>query len=152
MRLALAIASLILAACAGRWPRPPYSPQTTSALTELKVPLPPARVESIPDRPNGAAVWIDGEWSWRRARWSWSPGRWVDPPAGETFSPWVVVRGADGRLWYAPGTWHSDKGATVDAPRPLATAKVDSGEVVNASGATEPTGSTLRSGTPKAGR
>ncbi len=145
MRLAPAIASLLLAACSGRWPRPPYSAQTTSALTELKLPLPPARVERVPERPNGAAVWIDGEWTLRRARWSWSPGRWVDPPQGETFSPWVVVRSTDGQLWYAPGTWHDAKGATIDAPPALATATVDSGEVVNASGLQELTGRTLRS-------
>jgi hypothetical protein len=143
MRLALVIVSLLLAACAARWPRPPYSAQTTSALTELPKPLPPGRVEEVPARPSSAAVWIDGEWTWRRARWSWLPGRWVEPRQGETFSPWVVVRGTDGRLWHAPGAWKDANGVTIDGPPNLATAKVESTEVVNATGLPEPTGRTL---------
>jgi hypothetical protein len=152
MRLALAIAGSLLAGCAGRLPRPPYSAQPTSALVELRVPPPPARVESVPPRPDaGGAVWIDGEWTWRRSRWAWIPGRWVVPPAGETFSPWVVVRGEDGRLWQAPGTWRDTKSNAVDAPTPVAVAVVDSGQGVNASGATEPTGRTLKA-TPNSTR
>jgi hypothetical protein len=152
MRLDPAIASLVLVACAGRYPRPPLSAQTTSALTELTMPLPPGRVEEVPPRPSSNAVWIDGEWTLRRARWSWMPGRWVEPVAGETFSPWVVVRGADGRLWHAPGAWHDAQGATIDGPPALATATVESTEVVNASGLTEPTGRTLRTGAKKKDR
>ena len=146
MRLALAIAGSLLAGCGGRFPRPPYSAQPTSALVELRAPPPPARVESVPPRPDaGGAVWIDGEWTWRRSRWAWMPGRWVVPPAGETFSPWVVVRGEDGQLWQAPGTWRDAKGNAVEAPTPVVVAVVDSGQVVNASGAIEPTGRTLKS-------
>jgi hypothetical protein len=152
MRLAVAIASLMLVACADRYPRPPYSPQATSDLTELKMPVPPGRVEEVPSRPKRAAVWIDGEWTLRRARWSWMPGRWVEPPPGETFSPWVVVRGADGSLWHAAGTWRDAKGAPVDAPTPLASATVESSEVVNAGGLTEPVGRTLRASPKKKDR
>jgi len=67
----------------------------------------------------------------------------VDPPAGATLSPWVFVRGADGRLWYAPGTWRDAKGSSIAQPAPIATARVDLVEVVNASGATENTGITI---------
>jgi hypothetical protein len=67
----------------------------------------------------------------------------VDPPAGATFSPWVFVRGVDGRLWYAPGTWRDGKGASIADPAPLATARIDLVEVVNASGATESIGTTI---------
>ncbi len=116
------------------------------------MPLPPGRVEEVPTRPKPAAVWIDGEWTLRRARWSWMPGRWVEPAPGETFSPWVVVRGADGQLWHAPGAWHDAKGATIDGPPALATATVESSEVVNASGLTEPTGRTLRTAAKKKDR
>jgi hypothetical protein len=144
MRLALAIGGSLLVACAGRFPRPPYSPQPTSALTELSAPPPPARVEAVPPRPKSTAVWIDGEWNWRRGRWSWLPGRWVEPPPDETYSPWVVVRGLDGKLWMASGTWRDAKGNPVDEPPPLALGAVDTGQVVNASGSIEPTGRTLK--------
>jgi len=145
MRLALAIASLLLAACGGRFPRPPYSPQPTSALVVLSAPPPPARVENVPPRPDvSGVVWIDGEWTFRRGRWSWSPGHWVVPPPDQTFSPWVVVRGVDGQLWQAPGTWRDAKGNAVEAPTPIVVAVVDSGQVVNASGVTEVTGRTLK--------
>ena len=152
MRLALAIAASLLAGCGSRFPKPPYSPQPTSALVELRSPPPPARVEAVPARPGGAVVWLDGEWTWRRARWAWMPGRWVVPPPDETFSPWVVVRGEDGRLWQAPGTWRDAKGHAVAAPSPIAEATVGSGQVVNASGATEPTGRTLETTKGKAPR
>jgi hypothetical protein len=130
--------------CAGRFPSPPFSAQPTSALVELREPPPPARVELVPQRPKRLAVWIDGEWQWRRARWAWLPGRWVIPPEGATFSPWVVVRGVDGKLWLAGGTWRDAHGNAVDSPSSLALAVVDSGQVVNASGTIEPTSRNLR--------
>jgi hypothetical protein len=54
----------------------------------------------------------------------------------------VFVRGTDGRLWTAPGTWRDSKGAPVQEPPQLAVAHVDAAEVVNAVGATESTAST----------
>lgn len=135
-----------LVACGGRFPHPPYSGQPTSALVELRLPVPPARVETIPPRPKDQdAVWIDGEWTLRRGRWSWLPGRWVKPPPGETYSPWVVVRGRDGRLWHAPGTWRDAHGAPADEPPAIAIAAVESQPIVSASGEIEVTGRTLRS-------
>ncbi|HEX3770941.1 MAG TPA: YXWGXW repeat-containing protein [Polyangiaceae bacterium] len=148
MRLALAIAGSLLAGCGARFPRPPYAAQPTSALVEIREPVPPARVEDVPARP-AETVWIDGEWTWRRARWAWMPGRWVVPPPGEAFSPWVVVRSDDGRLWLAPGVWRDASGKVVDPPAAVAVATVESGQVVNASGAIEPTGRTLRATKPK---
>lgn len=74
------------------------------------------------------------------------PGRWVEPAAGVTFSPWVFVRGKDGELFYAPGTWRDVKGAPIDAPIALSVATVETGEVVNADGTKELTGPTLRPG------
>ena len=152
MRLALAVGGSLLVACAGRFPRPPYSPQPTSALAALAVPPPPARVEAVPARPNATAVWLDGEWTWRRGRWAWLTGRWVEPPPHETFSPWVVVRGLDGKLWMAPGTWRDAKGNPVDGPTPLAVGGVDSGQVVNAGGSIEPTGRTVKATSTKPSR
>jgi streptogramin lyase len=139
------VAASLLTACGGHFPRPPYSAQPTSALVELRAPVPPARVEAVPARPaRRGAVWIDGEWTERRGRWAWLAGRWVVPPPGETFSPWVVVRGPDGRLWHAPGTWRDAKGNAVDEPPPLAMASVESQPVVSASGEIEVTGRTVK--------
>ncbi len=154
MRLAAVLAGLSLTACAGHFPHPPYSAQPTSALVELRLPVPPARVETTPPRPRAAsAVWIDGEWTLRRGRWAWLPGRWVKPPEGATFSPWVVVRGGDGKLWHAPGTWRDAHGEPIEEPAPLSVATVESQPVVSASGEIEVTGRTLRSrGSPAPAR
>ncbi len=86
---------------------------------------------------------MDGEWTWRRGRWAWLIGRWVDPPPGAVYSPWVFVRGLDGSLYYASGTWRDAKGAPVDPPLPLARAQVESNVVVDADGTVEATGPTL---------
>jgi hypothetical protein len=132
------------AGCTRSLSQPKYSAQPTSALTVVDVPPPPGRVEAIPDAPAGA-VWVDGEWTWRRARWAWSPGRWVVAPSGATFSPWAFVRGPDGTLWYAPGTWRDAKGAVLEAPEAVSMAQPSVVDVVNASGNVESTGPTLRS-------
>jgi hypothetical protein len=149
MRHAVWIAASLTVACGGgHFPRPPYSAQPTSALIELRDPMPPARVETVPAPPaKKTAVWIDGEWTPRRGRWAWMPGRWVDPPPGATFSPWVIVRGTDGRLWHAPGVWRDAKGAPIDDPPSLSVASVESQPVVSASGDIEVTGRTLKANT-----
>jgi hypothetical protein len=143
MRIEVAFATLALA-CSHTLAHPPYAPQPQAALVQVSAPPPPGRVEAVPSRPSDSAVWIDGEWVWRRSRWAWLPGRWVDAPKGATFSPWVFVRGADGRLWYAAGTWRDGKGSPADAPRSLASASVSSADVVNAAGSTESTRPTVK--------
>jgi YXWGXW repeat-containing protein len=132
-------------ACTRAALHPPYSAQPVDALVEVAAPPPPARVESVPQRPDPTAVWIDGEWTWRRQKWAWIAGRWVDPPFGSTFSPWTFVRSSDLRFWYAPGTWRDAKGATLTPPATLATAKVDGSEVVNARGQAPTVGATVSS-------
>lgn len=145
MRMAITFCMLAVA-CGGPLPHATYAPQPTSALVSVARPPPPARVELVPACPSAAAVWVDGEWMWRRERWAWMPGRWVEAPAGSTFSPWVFVRAPDGGLWYAPGVWRDVKGVAIEAPAALAIGTVETGEVVNADGTTEPTGPTLHPG------
>jgi hypothetical protein len=135
----LSLACTVCVACGHRYPAPPYSPQPSSALTAVPTSPPPARAERVPPRPNGDAVWLDGEWAWRRRRWAWSPGRWIVPPPGFTYSPWTTVRGADGTLYFAQGTWRDAKGETVTAPKSLVTANVEAGAVVDAEGDPERT-------------
>jgi hypothetical protein len=144
MRRALALPVVFTAACSGALPHPAYAPQPTEALVEVSRPPPPARVESVPARPDAKAVWLDGEWAWRRGRWAWLIGRWVDPPPGASFSLWAFVRGVDGSLYYAPGTWRDAKGQPIDPPpAALARAQVESNVIVDADGVVEPTGPTL---------
>jgi hypothetical protein len=140
----LFLAWIFLAGCSGTLPHPRYLPQPASALVEVTAPAPPGRIEEIPPRPSRAALWVDGEWSRRRERWAWLPGAWVEVPAGWKFAPWVFVRGPDGRLWYAPSTWHDAAGAVRPEPKPLALARVEPTQVVNASGANETTGPVLK--------
>jgi hypothetical protein len=124
-RWILAAAS-VMAGCTAKLPHPAYVAQPTTALAEVDLAPPPARVELIPDRPAGdaakGAVWIDGEWSWRGRKWSWKSGRWVVPPMGAAYSPWTSVRGTKGEFFYAPGTWRDGKGVTVTEPPALAVA------------------------------
>src|SRR5580658_10579559 len=126
--------------CSSGLRHPPYDPQPESALIEVTLPPPPGRVEVIPAAPTRDAVWIDGEWGWRGHKWGWQPGYWAVTPRDAKFSPWVFVRGADARLWTAPGTWRDSKGASVPGPPELSVAHVDAAEVVNATGAIEDTG------------
>lgn len=137
----LAVIGALLGCGSTAIPRPPYSPQTTSALVPITHEPPPARVENAPPRPLATAqvVWIDGEWSWKRRRWIWTPGRWVSPPAGATYSPWVTVRAPDGNLFFAPAQWHDAKGAPINPPKAISSATVQSGAVVDAEGDMERT-------------
>jgi hypothetical protein len=138
------VAGLVQLGCSGSVRHPYYVAQPTSALQEVDEPPPPARVEILPAAPSSEAVWVDGEWMWRRGRWAWLPGRWVEAPGGHLFSPWVFVRGPDGRLWVAPGVWRDLWGAPVNPPDTLAVASVETGVVVTAEGATELTGPSVR--------
>src|SRR5580658_9305492 len=116
-------------ACSGRLPHPTYAPQPSSALTSVPIPPPPARVEAVPPSPGKGSVWVDGEWSYRRGRWAWILGRWVIPPPDTAFSPWVVVRGANGDVFHAPGTWRDKDGHPIDPPQALAVANAQAGPV-----------------------
>jgi hypothetical protein len=145
MRLSAVVALAFAAACGPLVPHPPYGTQMPSALEPVDRPPPPARVEILPERPAPKAVWIDGEWIWRRGRWAWLLGRWVIAPPGAVFAPGVFVRGADGRLWYAPGVWRDQNGEPLaDGPTALSLASVQGGAVVNADGEVETTGPVLR--------
>jgi hypothetical protein len=71
-------------------------------------------------------------------------GGWVIAPAGAFFSPWAVVRGSDGAIYFAPGVWRDRSGKAVDFPQPIAVASVSAGTIVDAEGAIQLTGRTMR--------
>jgi hypothetical protein len=142
-RIVLVGLCVLACACAPSLGHLTYAPQPSSSLESVDQPPPPARVEIVPARPSGQAVWVDGEWLWRRGRWAWLTGRWVAPPPGAVFSAWVFTRGEDGRLWYAPGAWRDARGAVLELV-PLARASVEAGALVDADGTTETTGPILR--------
>lgn len=133
---------LALAACgAPRLPHPRYVQHPTSALTQVPYPPPPPLVENIPDVRTQGAVWVDGEWRYARKQWRWHNGYWTLPIPSIAFSPAVEVRGADGTLWYAPGTWRDEKGEAIDDPEALQRARGHAtGSVINASGEHESVG------------
>jgi hypothetical protein len=140
-------------ACGESLPHPPYAAQATTALTAVAFGPPPGRVEVIPTRPAGADAWVNGEWVLRRGRWYWLLGRWVRTPAGARYAPWVLVRAADGRPFYAPSFWQNAKGAPLPAPPALAYATASGHAVFDAEGETEPTGRNVKTiaGPPAAG-
>jgi hypothetical protein len=50
------------------------------------------------------------------------------------YSSWVVVRGADAKLYFAPAVWRDEQGNLINPPPPLATATVTTVPVVNPDG------------------
>lgn len=139
----VAILGCALAACSGRVPHPPYASPPASALVEVDYPPPPARVESVPGRPTGNAVWLNGEWSWTGRRWGWKPGGWVVPPEGAAYAKLVIVRRNDGKLFAAPGTWRNAKGEEVSPPDPTSASPSKSSAIVDPEGDPAPTAADL---------
>jgi len=120
------LAALGAIGCSSRLPAPPTGPHPASATNYLEIPYPPppARVEIVPPAPAEAgAVWVDGEWGWQGKRWNWLPGGWVVPPKGAYFAAWLVYRLDNGRLLFAPGSWHAATGEKLPNPVVLEAAR-----------------------------
>lgn len=121
--ITLALAALT-PACGASLPAPPTGvhPQGFTTFVEVPYPPPPARVEVVPPKPAEGAVWVDGQWDYEARSWVWRPGGWVSPPANAYFAPWLTVRRVDGKLFFAPGSWHDRSGKPVAEPKVLAPA------------------------------
>ena len=125
-RCAVIGALLAVPACGGQLSSPPTGPHPggTTQYVEVPFPPPPARVEVVPPKPPDAgAVWVDGEWAWQGKRWVWQVGGWVSPPPGAYFAPWLVYRLDNGRLLFAPGSWHAATGEKLPNPVVLEAAR-----------------------------
>jgi hypothetical protein len=138
------VAVVALVACGSEVPTPHYVAQPASALVQVQTAPPPARVETVPARPQRGAVWLDGEWAWQGRKWAWRRGRWVMPPAGASYSPWTMTRDQNGGVWFAAGAWRSAHGEDVTEPDALATATASRSDVTDANGEKEETGRNLR--------
>lgn len=132
-------------------PRPKVAAHTSADLEPVEYPPPPAKVESVPPRPEGNVVWVDGEWAYRNRKWRWRRGRWVALPPGKNlaFAPWTTVRDGEGRLFYAGGKWLDESGKAADDLPAVLEAPASRTLVVNEYGEDEDIGRDLRE--PRAG-
>lgn len=116
----VACAFLLHAACASRIPVAKRTQGRSESYVAVPLPPPPLRPEHVPPKPDGDAVWVDGEWDWDGARYRWTNGAWVVPPSGARLAPWAVVRREDGQLFYAPSVWYDERGSAIPQPPAIA--------------------------------
>jgi hypothetical protein len=119
----LAGLALAVAACGSSLPDPDDASHPANAFVEVPYPPPAALVEVVPDRPDGSAVWVDGNWVWRGRHYVWQRGGWVHAPDKGAYANWQAYLARDGRLLFAPGTWYDAKQQPLDAPAPLKVAR-----------------------------
>jgi hypothetical protein len=113
---ALALSLNLMPACGSALPKPELGPHPPDAYVVVPYPPPAAIVEIVPDQPDSAAVWVDGQWSWRGRYFVWQRGGWVVPPKDAYFSRWAKRYGKDGTLYFADATWRSSAGRRLPPP------------------------------------
>lgn len=131
MQRLVPILLLVTAACGASVPAPPLTQHPLRAYAEVPYPPPAALAETIPDRPRGDAVWIDGEWVFHGQGFVWRRGGWVVPPPASQFAPWRSWYRRDGRLMLASGTWYDAKRERVRRPQPIVPASTPPNEVTS---------------------
>lgn len=139
-----------LACGAPTLPRPKIAAHSSADLEPVEYPPPPAKVESVPARPEGNVVWVDGEWAYRNRKWRWRRGRWVALPPGKNlaYAPWTTVRDEEGQLYYAGGKWLDESGKATDDLPAVLEAPASRTLVVNEYGEDEDIGRDLRDPRP----
>ena len=90
------------------------------------------------------AVWIDGEWQWQGRRWAWAYWTMGTGRPRTNFAPWMMVRSADGAVYYAAGTWRDARHEEVAEPAALATGRPTISDVADPEGELEKTGNSIR--------
>jgi hypothetical protein len=90
----LVVMSLLAAGCAA------------TSTVQAPPPLPPAPVETVPQRPSPSYVWIPGGYVWQSNSRSyvWVPGHWTVPPAGFVWVPGHWETQPTGTAW-VDGQW-----------------------------------------------
>ncbi|HEX2674046.1 MAG TPA: hypothetical protein VHM25_24390 [Polyangiaceae bacterium] len=129
-RLALC-ATLFVAGCSGSLPTPPRGEHPLSAFVEVPYPPPAALAETVPEKPRGDAVWVDGEWNFHGEGYVWRRGGWVATPQGSHFAPWQAWYRSDGRLMMARGSWYDDKQQRLRPPKPIASADTPPNQITS---------------------
>lgn len=137
------IVGCALAACGSRVPHPSYAAPSATELVEVDYPPPPARVEFVPAKPAGGAVWLNGEWGWAGRRWGWKPGGWVMPPEGAAYAKGALVRRQDGKLLVGSSRWQGPDGGEIRAPEFLRATPSQRNSIVDPEGDLAPTAGDL---------
>jgi hypothetical protein len=141
IRLTQLLWLVMLTACGASLDVPEPATSKRAEWVLVPFPPPPVRPELVPQQPDHASLWIDGEWRWRTARWSWLDGRWVKPPPSAVgFARWRMERNDDGSLRYAVGTWVSHTGHRLPAQTANARDGAREGDVVEEIGTLEDAG------------
>jgi hypothetical protein len=116
-RWTIVTASALASSCSGTLPQPVRTSPPAEAYVRVPYPPPPARVETVPKRPDKPSVWIDGQWTWDGLEYRWVSGGWVALPAsGVRFSPWDVRIRADGSFEFAAAAWRDGSGRALPSP------------------------------------
>jgi hypothetical protein len=118
-----ALPTVLLLACSGSLPTPPRAAHPLSSYVEVPYPPPAALAETVPPRPEGPVVWVDGEWLFHGQGYAWRRGGWVAAPPKSSFAPWHSWYRRDGRLMLARGRWYDDEQQRVRPPKPVAPAE-----------------------------
>lgn len=126
-----AVLALLLLACGSSLPAPATTEHPLTAYAEVPYPPPAALAETVPDRPNDAVVWVDGEWVFHGEGYVWRRGGWVTPPPKSKFAPWHTWYRSDGRLMMARGTWYDAKRERLRPPRPTTPAETPPNQVTS---------------------
>jgi hypothetical protein len=94
------------------------------------VPYPPpaALPETVPDKPDGDVVWLDGEWLFVSSSYVWRRGGWVVAPHAGQFAPWSTRYTKDGRLLLASGAWYDEENRPIHYVEPISAAATPANE------------------------
>ena len=131
MRFSLVGVALLSCACGGSLPAPQATEHPLSAYVEVPYPPPAALSETVPERPAGDCVYVDGEWIFHGSSFVWRRGGWVIPPAASRFAAWRAWYRRDGRLMMARGTWYDSKHERLRPPVPVAPAFTPPNEITS---------------------
>lgn len=128
---ALVLVTVFLVACGGSLPSPASGEHPLAAYVEVPYPPPAALAETVPPRPDGDVVWVDGEWVFHGDAFVWRRGGWVTPPTASRFAPWRTWYRSDGRLMMARGTWYDEKQQRLRPPKPVRPAETPPNQVTS---------------------
>lgn len=118
-----------LAGCAHALPEPEHADHPPGDFIEVPYPPPAALVETVPPRPKGDFVWVDGYWNWARTQFVWQRGGWVPAREAARLAPWVSHYTNDGRILFAKDVWFDRDGRVLHDPEPAVPAYTPPNEI-----------------------